>query len=205
MIEVEKQTEEKIFDAATEVFIAKGMDGARMQDIADLAGINKALLHYYYRTKEHLFNAVFEKLSGAMFAKFSPLFDKELPIEDKIRFFFKEHISFMQKNQRLPAFVLNEMNRNPERMKKFLKNIDIKRVMETLFEMHREELKNYNITEENIPQFITTVISISIFPFAAKGILEGIFGKMKINFDEFLAERKDYAADFVINAIKKED
>ena len=64
MTENDKQTEEKIFEAATDVFVEKGMDGARMQDIANHAGINKALLHYYYRTKDHLFNAVFEKIAG---------------------------------------------------------------------------------------------------------------------------------------------
>ena len=71
MTETDKQTEEKIFEAATEVFIEKGMDGARMQDIADHAGINKALLHYYYRTKDQLFNAVFEMIAGKMFKKFA--------------------------------------------------------------------------------------------------------------------------------------
>ena len=78
MTENDKQTEEKIFEAATEVFEEKGMDGARMQDIANHAGINKSLLHYYFRTKDHLFNAVFEKLAGKMFRKFAPLFEKDL-------------------------------------------------------------------------------------------------------------------------------
>ena len=64
MTENDKQTEEKIFDAATDVFVEKGMDGARMQDIANHAGINKALLHYYFRTKDQLFNAVFEMIAG---------------------------------------------------------------------------------------------------------------------------------------------
>ena len=63
MTEKEKQTEERIFEAATDVFLDKGMDGARMQDIANHAGINKALLHYYFRTKDHLFNAVFELIA----------------------------------------------------------------------------------------------------------------------------------------------
>jgi len=62
MTENDRQTEDKIFESATDVFLEKGMDGARMQVIADHAGINKSLLHYYYRTKDHLFNAVFEKL-----------------------------------------------------------------------------------------------------------------------------------------------
>ena len=125
MTENDKQTEEKIFDSATDVFTEKGMDGARMQDIANQAGINKALLHYYYRTKDHLFNAVFEKIAGQMFEKFAPVFDEKLSLEEKIRFFFREHITFLQKNPRLPAFLLNEINRNPERIKKLIQKIDI--------------------------------------------------------------------------------
>jgi AcrR family transcriptional regulator len=77
MTDSEKQTEERIFESATEIFIEKGMDGARMQDIANHAGINKALLHYYYRSKEHLFEAVFEKLATVMFSRFSPVFDEK--------------------------------------------------------------------------------------------------------------------------------
>ena len=73
MTEIEKQTEDRIFESATEIFIEKGMDGARMQDIANHAGINKALLHYYYRTKDHLFEAVFEKMASVLFSRFAPV------------------------------------------------------------------------------------------------------------------------------------
>ena len=111
MTETDKQTEERIFDAATDVFLDKGMDGARMQDIANHANINKALLHYYYRTKDKLFEAVFEKIAAKVFSKFAPVFNENLSLEDKIRFFFNEHISFLQKNPRLPAFILNEIGR----------------------------------------------------------------------------------------------
>jgi TetR/AcrR family transcriptional regulator len=203
MTENDKQTEEKIFDAATEVFIEKGMDGARMQDIANHAGINKALLHYYYRTKDHLFNAVFEKIAGQMFRKFAPVFDEKLTLEEKIRFFFREHITFLQKNPSLPAFLLNEINRNPARIKKLLRQIDVNKLWLTLEAQHRDELKKYNITRETIPQLMTSIAAISVFPFAARGILEGIFEKMNINFNEYMEERKEFAAEFVIKAITK--
>src|ERR1035437_6404567 len=101
MSENEKLTEEKIFEAATIVFEEEGLSGARMQSIADRAGINKALLHYYFRTKDHLFEAVFTKLAKKMFMKFNPIFENNLSLEEKIRFFFKEHISFMQQNPKL--------------------------------------------------------------------------------------------------------
>ncbi len=204
MTEENKLTEDKIFESATEVFIEKGMDGARMQDIADRAGINKSLLHYYYRTKDHLFNAVFEMIAGQMFKKFAPVFDENISLEDKIRFFFKEHISFLQKNPRLPAFLLNEFHRNPHRIKKITQNIDINRLWTILESQHKEELERFNITKENIPQFMTTVAGMSVFPFVARPVITGIMEKMDYNFDQYLEERKEYAADFIISALQKQ-
>lgn len=203
MTENDKQTEDKIFDAATDVFIEKGMDGARMQDIANHAGINKALLHYYFRTKDRLFNAVFEKIAGKMFSKFAPIFDENLSLEEKIRFFYREHITFLQENPMLPAFILNEINRNPARIRKLLHNIDFKKLWAMLAEQHKDELKKYNITEKSIPQLMTSVAAISVFPFAARGILEGIFESLGIDFNDYIDERKVFAAEFVIRAIKK--
>jgi TetR/AcrR family transcriptional regulator len=203
MTEKDKQTEEKIFESATEVFIEKGMDGSRMQDIANHAGINKALLHYYYRTKDHLFNAVFEKIAGQMFKKFAPVLDENHSLEEKIRFFFREHISFMQKNPRLPAFLLHELNRNPERIKKLIQHLDIYKLWSTLEKQHKEEFVKYNITRETIPQLMTSIAALSVFPFVAKAIISGLMEKMGYDFDEYIEARKKYAADFVITAIRK--
>jgi TetR/AcrR family transcriptional regulator len=203
MTENDRQTEEKIFEAATDVFVEKGMDGARMQDIATHAGINKALLHYYFRTKDQLFNKVFEKIAARMFAKFAPVFEDNLTLEEKIRFFFKTHIAFMHDNPRLPGFVLNEINRNPARIKKLLSTVEFKKLWMMLYEQHRNELDKYNITEENLPQIMTTIASISVFPFAARGVLEGIFQNMGVDFEKYIEERKEFAADFVIKAITK--
>jgi TetR/AcrR family transcriptional regulator len=202
MTDNDKQTEERIFEAATLVFEEKGMDGSRMQDIANKAGINKALLHYYFRTKDRLFDAVFQKVAGRMIMKFAPVFEKDFTLEEKIRFFFRQHITFMQENPRLPAFVLNEINRNPARIKKLLKNVDFKKFWSMLEEQHKEELIKYNITFESVPQIMTTIAAISVFPFAARGILEGIFENLGVDFDKYIEERKEFAADFVISALK---
>jgi TetR/AcrR family transcriptional regulator len=203
MSENDKLTEDRIFEAATLVFEEKGMDGARMKDIADKAGINKALLHYYFRTKDHLFETVFQKLAGKMFMKFAPIFEKDLTLEEKIRFFFRQHITFMQENPRLPSFVMNEINRNPERLRKLFKNVDFKKLWTILEEQHKDELHKYNISEESIPQIMTTMASMSVFPFAARGIIEGIFENLGVDFDKYIEERKEFAADFIIKAITK--
>ncbi len=202
MAENDKQTEEKIFEAATEVFVEKGMDGTRMQHIADRAGINKSLLHYYYRTKDRLFEAVFEKIADQMFRKFAPVFDETLSLEEKIRFFYREHIEFLKKNPRLPSFVLNEINRNPERIRKLIRNIDIEKLWNTIENQHRDELRKYNIDRKKIPQLMTSIAALSVFPFAARGIFEAIFEKTGHSFEDYLEERKEYVAEFVIRAIK---
>lgn len=202
MTENDKQTEEKIFDSATIVFQEKGMDGARMQDIANRAGINKALLHYYFRTKDLLFEAVFQKVAGRLFNKFAPVFQDDLSLEEKLRFFFREHIRFLKENPRIPSFILNEINRHPERIKKMIKNVDFMRLWTMLEKQHKKELQEYNITIESLPQIMVTIASMSVFPFAARGILEGIFENVGVDFDSFVEERKEFAADFVLSALK---
>jgi TetR/AcrR family transcriptional regulator len=201
MTENEKLTEDRIFEAATDVFVRKGMDGARMQDIASQAGINKALLHYYYRSKEKLFIKVFEMIARKIFKKFEPVFDTSMSLEDKIRFFFREHISFLQENPGLPGFLLNEVNRNPEIIKQIFSAMDVENLWTKLYEQHRAEFERYNINIKDLPHFLVTMVSISVFPFAAKGILDGILGKSNIGFNEFIEERKSFAADFVIRAM----
>src|SRR6185437_7301913 len=83
----EKTAEEKILDAAKKVFVTKGMAGARMQDIADEAGINKALLHYYFRSKEKLFEMIFAEAAEKLFPKINAIFESDVPLFEKIERF----------------------------------------------------------------------------------------------------------------------
>jgi hypothetical protein len=142
-------------------------------------------------------------IAGKILKKFAPVFDEHLSLEEKIRFFYKEHIAFLQANPKLPGFILNEINRNPKRIKKLLKNVHFESLWEKLYEQHKSELSKYNITEETIPQVIISIVALSVFPFAARGIIEGILEKVDIDFNIFMDERKDFAAKFVINAITK--
>lgn len=198
MTQADRQTEEKIFDAATEIFEEKGLAAARMQDIADRACINKALLHYYYRSKEKLFTAVFDKLSEKMFAKFASIFEKDMPFEEKIRYFFKEHISFLQKNPKLPLFILTEVNREPELLQKFLSRINIKNIKEKM----SGDLTG-RFPEEAIPHLMVSIISLSVFPIAAEPIIRGILQQEEINYDSFIKERMHVAPELIISALKQ--
>jgi AcrR family transcriptional regulator len=107
-------TEEKILIGARKVFIAKGMAGARMQDIADEAGINKALLHYYFRSKEKLFEQIFKELSFQFLPRVNAIFESDRPLFEKIEMFCGEYISKMIENPFIPLFIVNEMNKQPD-------------------------------------------------------------------------------------------
>jgi TetR/AcrR family transcriptional regulator len=135
--------------------------------------------------------------------KFTPIFEKDLSLEEKIRFFFREHITLMQHNPKLPGFILNEINHNPQRIQKLIKNIEFKKLWLTILNQHQDELYKYNITEETLPQIITTIVSLSVFPFAARGILEVVFENLGVDFDKYIELRKEFAADFVIKAITR--
>ena len=114
----EESTEEKILAAAKKVFLSKGMAGARMQDIADEAGINKALLHYYFRNKEKLFEVIFAAAAQQLFPTINSIFESDIPLFEKIEKFCEEYITVMIENPYLPLFVLYEMSNDP----KFLMN-----------------------------------------------------------------------------------
>ena len=113
-------TEERILTAARQVFLSRGMDGARMQDIADEAGINKALLHYYFRSKDQLFERIFLEVANAFLPKVFAILDSDLTLFEKIERFCKEYISQVMTTPYVPIFILNEINRQPQ---EFLKKV----------------------------------------------------------------------------------
>ena len=117
-----QDTEAQILDAAKDIFQKKGMDGARMQEIADEAGINKAMLHYYYRSKQLLFEAVFSNAFSLLAPELNKVLNDDSSIEDKVKNFTSNYISFISKHPYLPNFIIHELNRNPKFFEKIQKN-----------------------------------------------------------------------------------
>jgi TetR/AcrR family transcriptional regulator len=203
----EKNTETVIFEAAKEVFTEKGFEGARMQEIAEKASINKALLHYYYRTKEKLFNAIFERVFGDFIPKVTGMFETEAPLTDKIIFFVEHYIDFIMRNPQIPSFIIHELDRNPQRVVELIGNktgIIKNNAFGKFAESVKQEADKGNIIPIDPEQLIVNVIGLCIFPFVARPILMGvIFKNDKKRFHEFLVSRKQEVAQFIIQAIKK--
>lgn len=197
----EKDTEKKILDAATEVFQSKGMDGARMQEIADKANINKAMLHYYYRSKQKLFEAVFKTAVSILAPKLRKIVEKDEPLFDKIRNFTHNYISFISKHSYLPNFIIQELNRNPALIQTTFSKEFGDAPEKLKFQL--KSLAQIGVIRPIEPeQLLIDIISLSIFPFIGKPIIQIALDKDDAGYQKLMEERKTHVADFVINSIK---
>lgn len=201
MDEIKKDsTEEKILDAAQTVFIRKGMDGSRMQEIADEAGINKALLHYYFRTKQKLFEAIFKKAFKQVFPNIKSVILSDLNIEDKLGIFIEKYINLLLRNPYLPNFILKEINRDPEFLASVIKSQGIHPTI--VFGMLEKEMEAGRIRKMDPRDLVINMIAMSIFPFAARPIMKIVFfNNDRKAYNQFLENRKSTVKEFVLNSI----
>jgi TetR/AcrR family transcriptional regulator len=200
--EKDQNTEQKILAAAREVFIEKGMDGARMQDIADRAGMNKALLHYYFRNKEKLFEMVFMEQASQFLPRVGTIMMSDSPLFTKIEQFVEIYIDKLTENPFMPLFILNELNRQPESF--ILKIWGEKRPPVQMFAMQIvEEVKKGNINPIEPPQLIVNMVSMCIFPFVAKPMIKWVTQMDDEQFKQFIQKRKTEVARFIIDSLRK--
>ena len=195
-------TEEKIFNAARIVFQKKGFSGARMQEIADQAGINKAMLHYCFKNKQLLFEAVFKNAFSQLAPQINEIFNSEATVFEKINKFTQNYISFVIKNPFLPAFVIQEMNNNPEFVANFLKNKNAPDASNFILQIENEMTSGI-IKRGNPKQLLLDILSMTIFPFAAQMLVKGIIKLSDNEFNTLMEERKITVSEQIINAIKK--
>ena len=195
-------TEEKIFNAARIVFQKKGFAGARMQEIADEAGINKAMLHYCFKNKQCLFEAVFIKAFNQLAPQINLIFNSEETVFNKIKKFTDSYISFVIEHPFLPQFVIQEMNNNPEFVLKFLTNTN--RPNPTLMIIQIEKEIAEGIIKPIQPkQLLLDIFSMTVFPFAAQMMVKGILQISDDEFNQMMEIRKTSIAEQIINSIKK--
>jgi TetR/AcrR family transcriptional regulator len=201
MNEIKKDnTEEKILNAAQEVFIQKGMDGSRMQEIADHAGINKALLHYYFRTKQKLFEAIFKKVFKHVFPKIEMLILSDKPLEEKLGTFIEKYIDVLIMNPYLPTFIIKEMHRDPDFLSSVMKSQGIH--PEKIINVFEKEMEAGKIRKMNPKDLMINVLGLCIFPFATKPLMKIMFFENdKKKYNQFLQNRKTTVKEFVLNSI----
>lgn len=197
-----KNTEAEILIAAKEVFQKKGMAGARMQEIADEAGINKAMLHYYYRSKEKLFEAVFQSSFSLLAPQLNAILNDDSSIEDKIKNFTSNYITFMVQHPYLPNFIIQEINRKEDFILKLKNNTGFPNIEKFKLKVD-SEIKEGILNPIEADQLFVNIIALNIFPFLGKPLIKSFTNKEEDAFNEFVETRKIEVANFIINSIKR--
>ena len=204
----EKQNkEQQILAAAEQEFLAKGYDGARTTSIAQAAGVTHAMLHYYFRTKEQLFERIvdekFETMSHSMFAIMG---DPSLPIVERIKGGIEAHFDFVAQNPLLPRFVINEIISRPERYDVLYKRVGaiIDNVYRGLQSEINRSAERGEIERVDIKMLFISIMSLNIFTFLAYPFMEPLMGELVANRERFLAERKAENIETILRRIKKQ-
>ena len=198
----ETSAEEAILQVARKAFTQKGLSGARMQDIADSAGINKALVHYYFESKEKLFGLVFQEEFGKFFFNLAAVISSDIPLFEKIERVVSLDIDQLSLFPDMPLFVLNEISRNPEMLAEQFKLMRVKNILKNFQKQIDKEIKKDTIKTITAEQLLINIQSLSIFPFIAKPLLKKVMQMSEKKYQEMLQLRKKEVAMFIITAIK---
>lgn len=196
----DNNTEIKILEAAKSIFLIKGMNGARMQEIADKAKINKAMLHYYFKSKQILFEAVFLNAFKQLAPQLNAILNDDNSIEDKIRNFTNSYLSFLIKHPYLPRFIIQEMNRSPEffethmaanfpSIEKFRKQVEL-------------EVKQGKIEVISAEHLFVNILSMCLFPVIGSGMVKAFLRQSDDDYHRMMEDRKTSVAESILNSIK---
>lgn len=181
-------TEEKIKQAATKLFIEKGFSATRTRDIAAEAGINLALLNYYFRSKEKLFDVVMEEsLQLFLLGLEEILNDVNTVLKDKIAGITVHYIELLKSHPDLPLFILTEVRANPSRLEA---SLNVKEMLtESNFYKQLEATTHKKIDPMH---FIMNILGLLVFPFVSSPVLRGDDEQGSAAFDQLMEERKHW-------------
>lgn len=173
---IDKSTEQSILEVAERLFLEKGYALTSTTEIAKAVGCNQALVHYYFRTKENLFNTIFENKFRSLFQQiFNVNYSDDLPFLDKVRKMIEVHFDLLYENPRIPALIMNELSRQPDQL--LILKEKLHAIPEQLFEKLSNELQVEidagRVRDINAVDLIVTVVSMNvalftIFPIASK-------------------------------------
>lgn len=197
-------TEQAIMEAAEKEFLDKGYTLTKTTEIARIAGVNHAMLHYYFRTKDNLFEKVFQKKVALLANSFIPKIEEKLPFIEKVEYIVKAHFDFLASNPKLPFFVLNEFLTNKERLDRFpaIAGPAISNLLEKLNAEMEEAIKNGEICIVDPVQLLLDIVSLNVFAFLAHPIIERVAGSFGKEYHSFLIEKRIENVEIILRRLR---
>lgn len=199
------ETEERIFEAALKVFGQKGKEGARMQEIADEAGINKAMLHYYFRSKDRLYEEVFGFVMRRFLGSFAQALRHADTFEEMLRAFIDTYIDFVAENLSVVRLMVNEnLSGGPVMVKHIRAFVETSEYAPPRFFAVRvqEAVRRGEIRPVDPLQLLLTVVAGCAFPFLITPILNLLNPEAAQNRPAFLAARKAHLFDVIYHGLR---
>jgi AcrR family transcriptional regulator len=194
----------RILDAADEIFVRRGIDGARMQEIADHAGVNKALLHYYFRSKADLAQAVWLRIASSFAPGILQMMTSDLPLDDKIDRFVEAYHATLTRHPYLMAYVISEAARHPELVEGFY-SAERRRAARRMIDKLREQIDDGVQAKKMRPvsaeQFFVTLAGSCLFPFAARPMMAQVLGLGASGHRQFMERRRSELPAFLKRAL----
>ena len=200
----ETDSEKLILEAAEAEFIEKGYGKSRTTEIAKRAGVNHAMLHYYFRTKENLFEVVFKKKAKLMSEVLLFSFTMDLPFLEKIKKGIEDHFDLFAKNPGLPNFIFNEIAHD-DRLRTLFVNV-IKEKANAIRDSLKQEIDNEvekgTIRYIDAYDLLFSIVSLNIFVFIGKPLVLGILELDEDQFLRFLEHRKQVNVEIILNRLQ---
>jgi TetR/AcrR family transcriptional regulator len=204
-----RRTEQRILDAAHTVFMRRGSAGARMQEIAREAGVNSALLHYYFRSKERLSAAVFQRAASELLPVVFKVLASDRSLEEKVRTVIDVELTRLLATPYLPGYILSELAHRPERMRELVAAVtgrvpeEVGRsVVATLRAQINAKVRARQMRAVTPEEFVVNLLSLCIFPFAARPMINVMLGLDDTGFGRFIARRRRELPVFFLKALR---
>lgn len=201
MSEQQTDTEEQILEAAFSVFQEKGYAGARMQEIADQANINKSMLHYYFRSKDKLFQKIFQESIRNFFPQIFKVLNADTSLEVKVGSLVETYYGMFRKQPHLPGFIIHEMNQHPQRFKDFMGLIGVE-IPQAFIKQIRSEIESGTIKKIDPRDFVINTIALCVFPLIARPMVETVFELDEKEYWQFLENRRKALPGYILNTVK---
>jgi len=204
-INSEKSMEQLILDTAEQLFLEKGFASTSTTQIAKVVGCNQALIHYYFRTKENLFNSIFESKFKMLFQR---VFDttqlENLSFTDKIKHIVETHFDILSENPKMPMLILNELSRQPEQIKILKERLQA--LPEKLISIMSKELENEiaagKVKNCTFIDIMFTIVSLNIALFTLLPIAVNIAELNDIQLKFLLAHRRSENVNIVLSYLR---
>lgn len=205
-IKSDNLTEQAILAAAEKLFLEKGFALTSTTEIARVAGCNQALVHYYFRTKDKLFNAIFEKKARIFITSIFQTQQADAPFEEKLRQKIEVHFDMLRANPRLPFLFFNELITNPVRLlelKKSLQDLPLSIILPLQAELEAEIAKG-SIRPMTIYDLLITVLSLNVMLFLASPVIKILANFTDEEFEKLVERRKRENVILILRSLRPE-